>query len=322
MNYMIWNSRGTGAPSFPALIRDLKKHYQLNFMAILKTRCTHQLARTRAQLMGFPNMEIVDCEGYSGGIWCLWDDNIGAVTLVERNFQFLHFLITSSTGSSWHLTVIYASPNCNTRQVLWENLSRIALSIQGAWLIGGDLNVTLLHCERCSNASSSTSPDRDLLRWVEMQDMIDIGFVGPEFTWQRGNSEARLDRMLANEEWVAMFPNALVTHMPFFKSDHRSLLVRLSSKRDMSKPNRPFRFIAAWVLHDNFDDFVHQSWNQDVPWIQNISHFADACFLWNKEVFKHTDARKKRLLRRLDGINRVVAQIGMIPKYADLQLSL
>ncbi|KAI9125222.1 hypothetical protein K1719_003838 [Acacia pycnantha] len=30
--------------------------------------CTHQMTQARAQLMGFPNMEIMDCEGYSGGI--------------------------------------------------------------------------------------------------------------------------------------------------------------------------------------------------------------------------------------------------------------
>ena len=40
----------------------------------------------------------MDCEGYSGGIWCLWDDTIVNMALLERNHQFLHFLITSSIG--------------------------------------------------------------------------------------------------------------------------------------------------------------------------------------------------------------------------------
>ncbi|KAI9110154.1 hypothetical protein K1719_019195 [Acacia pycnantha] len=119
-----------------------------------------------------------------------------------------------------------------------------------------------------------------------------------------------------------MFPNASVTHLPFFKSDHRPLLLRLNPDLASNKPNRPFRFIAAWVLHEKFDEFVRHSWLQDTSWVQNISQFTDAYSIWNKEVFKHTEARKKRLFRRLDGINWVVARYGMVPKYADLQLSL
>ncbi|KAK4284543.1 hypothetical protein QN277_001360 [Acacia crassicarpa] len=115
MNYMIWNSCGTDAHSFPALIRDLKNHYKLNFIAILETRCAQQMAPIRAQQLGFGNMEIVDCEGYSGGTWCLWDDSIGEVFLVERNNQFVHFQITRTEGVIWHLTVVYASPNPLTR---------------------------------------------------------------------------------------------------------------------------------------------------------------------------------------------------------------
>ncbi|KAK4258441.1 hypothetical protein QN277_004892 [Acacia crassicarpa] len=152
--------------------------------------------------------------------------------------------------------------------------------------------------------------------------MIDIGFVGPEFTWKRGNSEARLDRMLANEEWVTLFPNASMAHLPFFKSDHRPLLLRLNPEMAINKPNRPFRFIVAWVLHDKFDDFVRQAWNHNTSWVHNISQFSDVCSTWNKEVFKHTELRKKRLLRRLDELNWVVARFGMEPKYAQLQLVL
>ncbi|KAI9094746.1 hypothetical protein K1719_026552 [Acacia pycnantha] len=59
---------------------------------------------------------------------------------------------------------------------------------------------------------------------------------------------------------------------------------------------------------------------------ENLSRLAltlqGACSTWNKDVFKHTELRKKCLLRRLDGINRVVARFGMVPKYAELQLSL
>ncbi|KAI9122538.1 hypothetical protein K1719_006378 [Acacia pycnantha] len=131
-----------------------------------------------------------------------------------------------------------------------------------------------------------------------------------------------LDRLLTNYQWSSMFPNASVVHLPFFKSDHRPLLLQLDSTVGIPNPHRPFRFIASWVLHENFDEFVQKSWIQDTPWIQNISQFTHACSKWNKEVFKHTEGRKKHLLRRLDGISRAVARQGLLPKYEELQLAI
>ncbi|KAI9114885.1 hypothetical protein K1719_013898 [Acacia pycnantha] len=98
-------SIGTGAKSFPALVRDLKSHYHLNFIAIVETRCAKEASVGRASQLGFPNMELIDCEGYSGGIWCLWDHNIASISVLERHHQFIHLQVNGSAGCSWMLTV-------------------------------------------------------------------------------------------------------------------------------------------------------------------------------------------------------------------------
>ncbi|KAI9099564.1 hypothetical protein K1719_024569 [Acacia pycnantha] len=261
-------------------------------------------------------------KGYSGGIWCLWEPTISHVTVLECHHQYMHLQVTGSTGSIWTLTVVYASPSCVSRRTLWDKLSHMAPTVQGAWLVGGDLNGTMLHGERRSSANSPCTYDHDLVRWVDTHDMRDVGFVRPEFTWKRGTSEARLDRMLVNDQWLSMFPDASVVHLPFFKSDHKPILLRLATDLCMPRPNRPFRFIAAWTLHAKFDEFVKETWRQDTSWPINMSQFTQACSEWNKEVFRHTEKRKKHLLRRLDGINRVVARHGMQPQYENLHLSL
>ncbi|KAI9086897.1 hypothetical protein K1719_031058 [Acacia pycnantha] len=117
---------GIGAKNFPALVRDLKTHYQLGFLAILETMCTQEASVGKVQQLGFPNMELIQCEGYSGGIWCFWEHSILSVSVLERHHQFVHLLVTGSTGHSWMLTVVYVSPSCIGRQILWENLSHIA----------------------------------------------------------------------------------------------------------------------------------------------------------------------------------------------------
>ncbi|KAI9100884.1 hypothetical protein K1719_024008 [Acacia pycnantha] len=136
------------------------------------------MSTRRASQLGFTNMEIIDCEGYSGGIWCLWDENIVTATVVECNHQFMHVQVAVPTGASWQFTVVYASPNVAVRRTIWDHLARLAGGMQGPWLVGGDFNGTLLHCERRSTANFQTSVDRDFLRWFDAHKMIDARFAG------------------------------------------------------------------------------------------------------------------------------------------------
>jgi hypothetical protein len=49
--------------------------------------------------------------------------------------------------------------------------------------------------------------------------LIDLGYFGNPFTWSdkrhgKGNICERLDRCIANKEWISVFSNAAVTHLP------------------------------------------------------------------------------------------------------------
>ncbi|XP_050264248.1 uncharacterized protein LOC126708501 [Quercus robur] len=71
--------------------------------------------------------------------------------------------------------------------------------------------------------------------------LIDLGFVGQRFTWCNGRigeqrTRVRLDRMVANEEWRKMFPEARVIHRAMAASDHCLLNLSLRQRiQDMLK---------------------------------------------------------------------------------------
>jgi hypothetical protein len=68
---------------------------------------------------------------------------------------------------------------------------------------------------------------RDALSDCELED---LGFTGDKFTWQGGRLRERLDRAVANQRWIIMFPMAGVINENFSKSDHnrfRSILLSL-----------------------------------------------------------------------------------------------
>ena len=55
--------------------------------------------------------------------------------------------------------------------------------------------------------------------------LVDMGFWGDIFTWQRGKIRARLDRGVSNAQWTKLFPNASLVNGEPIKSDHRSLII-------------------------------------------------------------------------------------------------
>ena len=180
------------------------------------------------------------------------------------------------------------------------------------------MNATLLHGERLSQGKS-VGVNKEFCQLVNDLAMNDIGFVGPQYTWRRTNAESRIDRVLASTRWLERFPNVMVTHLPWYKSDHRPLLLNLQGLGKEKGRRRPFRFIAAWVLHDKFDSFVQENWNSSLQWNDNVLKFADACGKWNREEFGHTTRRKRIIMSRLEGISRAEARYGLSTNLEKLQ---
>lgn len=93
------------------------------------------------------------------------------------------------------------------------------------------------------------------------------GFVGSQFTWARGKTFERLDRILLNREWKLLFQNTTVKYLNRTGSDHAPLLVAIDI---IPKPSKTcFRFLNMWTHHDKFFKWVEEAWqynNQSNAW--------------------------------------------------------
>ncbi|KAG8490735.1 hypothetical protein CXB51_013821 [Gossypium anomalum] len=96
--------------------------------------------------------------------------------------------------------------------------------------------------------------------FMNMAKLHDLGFEGPPFTWHKGRLFERLDCALGNEAWIKYFSNSLITHLPKIKPDHRPLIQNLNLEISLPR-GRPFRFLAGWVEHPEFEDFVNDKWH-------------------------------------------------------------
>ncbi|XP_072086990.1 uncharacterized protein [Arachis hypogaea] len=115
-----------------------------------------------------------------------------------------------------------------------------------------------------------------------LERVSDMGFFGPPFTWQRNNIKRRLDRFLCNLSYNNMFPTVGVKHLSKLKSDHLPILLDVNATNEESR-DRPFRLLAPWLLHEDYNNLVKSCSCKEGDLIRNISIFTDKANVWNKE---------------------------------------
>lgn len=98
------------------------------------------------------------------------------------------------------------------------------------WLVVGDLNEVIWQSEKEGGAVFDFRRRRFLLEFMESNQLLDLGYKGYNFTWEKNCGEVgvvqeRLDRGIANAEWLLKWPNSCVHHLMRIGSDHCPILV-------------------------------------------------------------------------------------------------
>lgn len=95
----------------------------------------------------------------------------------------------------------------------------------------------------------------------------DLGFLGEQFTWEkfRGTDnwvKERLDRGLATQTWIDMFPDAVVKVIELSTSDHLPLFLDLNRKVYVQKRKR-FRFENVWIREKDCYNLINDCWQEE-----------------------------------------------------------
>ncbi|KAI9125950.1 hypothetical protein K1719_003368 [Acacia pycnantha] len=213
----------------------------------------------------------------------------------------MHLQITSTGGCTWSLTVTYASPSRASRKALWDKLYLLAPTIQGAWLLGGDLNGTLLHGERWSLARSRCSYDRDLLQWVDMHDMRDVGFVGPEYTWKRDFDEFVKQAWHQGTSWLS--------NISHFTQEYSKGIQRKRKKQLLHRLDGINRCVARYGMQPKYENLQLAIWKdlEDVLLQDSLIWPQKARAEWsvygdrNTKYF-HAHENRRRKAKKLEAI--------------------
>lgn len=80
------------------------------------------------------------------------------------------------------------------------------------------------------------------------------------------------------------------------------ILVQMKRSSRPNKKRRPFRFLASWLTHDDFPNFLANAWPRNARWCDQVVSLQGSVQEWNKTVFGNIFDRKRRLIKRLENV--------------------
>ncbi|XP_028797766.1 uncharacterized protein LOC114753260 [Neltuma alba] len=199
----VWNCQGAASNKFHTVLKSLLQGFKPAIIALVEPRISGYKADKVIQKLNYPNSHRVESEGFSGGIWLLWIDQVKVQILVNHK-QFIHSRICDVEGRLPFLfTAIYGSPNPVSRNLLWRELLQLNSGDQEAWLLAGDFNAIRSNEERRGGTRHAGMGNKAFKEFIDSASLMDLGYTGPRFTWKRGNLFVRLDRALSNQKWIS-----------------------------------------------------------------------------------------------------------------------
>ncbi|WCJ29423.1 LINE-1 retrotransposable element ORF2 protein [Euphorbia peplus] len=316
MSFIIWNCFGAGGAEFQRALRHLVRVHNPLILILIETRVPGSRAMALGQSLNFSNVDVVEAEGFSGGIWMFWNSSAIKIDILLHNKQYLHAQVTmTSTGLGscpWLFTAVYVRPQQANKKLFFDDIRVLHNSITIPCLIAGDFNSIKTSEEKRGGSWKTLDRCASFANWINDLQLVDLGFVGPQFTWFRGVTPrtrvaCRLDRALSNTAWRLLYPEAFVRHLPRNKSDHVPLLIKLNNNSSPPAAS-PFRFQAAWLTHPDFHNVISPTWSPGKGLMEGLGELSSTLRDWNIQVFGNVFYRKRRLYNRLGGVQARLAQ--------------
>ena len=140
--------------------------------------------------------------------------------------------------------------------------------------------------------------------------IIDIGFTVACFTWTNKRPlqtfiQEQIDRFSMNPSWCLLFPDSKVVHLTRCHSDHCPILPNMQPRTPIGRKTL-FRFQSCWLSDPSFPNVVSQAWHPNPSLVEADKVFTEDAANWNRLSFGNIFEKKKNIMTRLNGIQRVI----------------
>lgn len=189
-----------------------------------------------------------------------------SINLLVESFSKNHIDSTIYKGSSeaWRFTGFYGELDTQKRKESWDLLCHLNWHFKLPWLCAGDFNENVSSSKKMGGSSRSQVQMQIFREAIDECGFLDLGFIGPQFTWQKHFSNnnliwGRLDRCIANNDGQIKFVGSKVHHLHCSTLDHIPLWIVLDGI-ETSRPLKPFRLEEMWLFDSGCSKTVEAIW--------------------------------------------------------------
>ncbi|KAL8153484.1 LOW QUALITY PROTEIN: hypothetical protein V2J09_011244 [Rumex salicifolius] len=297
-------------------LKELIRTHNPAILVLVETRLSGPQADKVCKNIGYDGMVRVEAVGFKGGIW---KTAIIQLQQIDVHHQVVTMEVCRSGDMKWIFSAIYADPIPTNREELWERLLSFNDSNSRPWLLMGDFNETMSLDERTRDSDGMRRRCEKFHGWVDDMELLDLVFSVYLDKRKRDYHKnlCRLDRSLCNIEWREELPKASIKHLARNQLDHAPLLMKSSGFITFNPQNRPFRFQAAWMMHEEFQSFVADNWKPGAQLPSALKMLAENLNALNRGVFGNLFRRRDRLWRRIEGAQHKMCEQ---PSYSLMKL--
>ncbi|XP_074300125.1 uncharacterized protein LOC141631340 [Silene latifolia] len=266
MKIGVWNIRGMN--------KELKQHEIVDFFIANKLDIMG-INETRVRFPNFSSIRKRDFKHFNilhnydyhsnGRLWVIWNKASLVVTALASGVQWVHLQVEAPGCVTYQVTFVYGLYSLEGRVDLWNFMKGVKPTCP--WVCLGDFNCVRNLDERISNTAANLQAlvdFNDAITMAGLEDMVTHGFT---FTWTNKQEDEerkwmKLDRVLINTEWAAVFSHSYADSLAAGVSDHSPLVVSIPST-DVPRPKQ-LRFLNCWAQDPSFPDIVKGVWQERI----------------------------------------------------------
>lgn len=170
---LIWNIR-------TALdrLKFLKVSNNISIIAILEPKAKGNKLHNYKRALGFSQA----FNNINNKIWLFCNDSLDC-TIVDDQEQVLSCSLKGDNGVLSVFSIVYAKTKSKLREPLWDDLRRLANSINQPWCIVGDFNCITEASEKQGGTPHKPQKAMPFINCIVDCDLIDMDYPGPIHTW-------------------------------------------------------------------------------------------------------------------------------------------
>jgi exonuclease III len=320
MKILSWNCQGLGNPGTVRALKLLIANNNPEILFLMETKLTDTQFNFLKTYHDTYSIYTINCSmkggGRAGGLAIMWNHSILNLSITSSDLNHIDMLIsTIHNQQTWRATGIYGHPKSQNKFLTCQLINDLScIDINPNWILFGDFNIVLNSNEKSGGNPLDPNITSSFRNTIDLCGLEDLGYNGSIFTWinrHQGDQliKSRLDRFLANSNWISMFPYYSNIHLNSFNSDHRPILLNFLQVPNVRKNNPQHlvkRYEQIWATNDQHLDIVKQVWHSyQGDFNEKLAHTLNSLHKWGSKTFGAIPRRIKETQAELENLQRV-----------------